>query len=679
MAYLCFEATILSQKILIIEADESAADIRREAQGLDSQLRSLDVFTAKTTALQCMTFLKKAVFAGEEPAVVIIGPTVLMPLAVARQVRSALAKSHIIFVPAVGRMAELQRGLSRAPMIGSDWSLAADEAVLPKLITDAIQTSLRRLKLRTTLDRANIHISAPKSVDSTEYRRLVVSDHYLANLLTQAQDIIISLDISQRIVFLSAGAAKLAGIPTEAAVGLLVKHTSLWSDAMADYLERIRTATQALTAEFTFSGGQHTVLMETVFSAVRADGGHFIGTSLFMRDVTERHRQLELERHARAEAESIGRLKDEFLTTLSHELRTPLNSILGWAQLLKLSSLPEEKRANGIATIERNARHQAKLIEDLLDLSNIITGKLQLHLEPVGLRGIVNHAVETMLPNALAKGLTLSVTSGVFQDLIHADTHRLHQVIWNLVSNAIKFTPQGGSICISMGQVGSSVYVAVSDTGEGVSSTFLPHAFERFRQADSSITKKIGGLGLGLSIVKQLVELHGGTVTASSAGQGRGSTFTVQLPLATTIPDVDKELPTISTAVTMASALQGTRILIVDDEPDALHLVAYLLQKQGANTRTATSAAEALQITATFDPQLLISDIGMPEVDGYELLRTIRTKIPNGKSLPAIALTAFADQASREKALTTGFQNHIGKPFDSNALIAMAAKMAKTL
>jgi CheY-like chemotaxis protein/nitrogen-specific signal transduction histidine kinase len=394
--------------------------------------------------------------------------------------------------------------------------------------------------------------------------------------------------------------------------------------------------------------------------------------------VTERHRQLELERQARAEAESIGRLKDEFLTTLSHELRTPLNSILGWAQLLKIGSLPEEKRADGIATIERNARHQAKLIEDLLDISSIITGKLKLHLQPMDLRSIVNNAVESMLPAAVSKGLKLSVSSDMSQDLVNADPLRLQQVICNLLSNAIKFTPQGGSIQISIGQAATSVYAAVSDTGEGLSPTFLPHAFERFRQADASITKKFGGLGLGLSIVKRLVDMHGGTVTASSAGLGRGSTFTVQLPLSQNVPVVENDPLSNSTADEIASALQGTRILIVDDEPDALHLVSYLFQTHGADTRTATSAAEALQVIATFDPQLLISDIGMPDVDGYELLRTIRAEVPNGKNLPAIALTAFADRTHREKALTTGFQNHMGKPFDATALLAMAANMAKT-
>jgi len=671
---------MFSHRILIIDAEEPAIHAQRETDLLETQIRTLELPMAKTTAAQATSFLRKAVFAGEEPVVVIIGPTVPLPLAVARQVRLAVAKSHIIFVPAVERMAGLQRELSRAPMIGSDWSLiAAGEAALPKLIMDAIQMSQRRLRLRTTLDRANIQITTPKSVDSTEYRRLVVSNHYLANLLTQAQDIIISLDESQHIVFLSAGAARLAGMPAEAAIGRLVRHTPLWSDAMAGYLDRIKQATQALTAEFAFSVTNHEVLMETVFSAVRDNSGHLIGTSLFMRDVTERHRQLELERHARAEAESIGRLKDEFLTTLSHELRTPLNSILGWAQLLKLGSLPEEKRADGIATIERNARHQAKLIEDLLDLSSVITGKLKLDFQSVGLRSIVNHAAETVLPTALAKGLRLSVTSDVFHDIIIADTHRLHQILENLLSNAIKFTSQGGSICISMGQTGTFVYVTVSDTGEGLSPAFLPHAFERFRQADSSITKKIGGLGLGLAIVKQLVEMHGGTVSASSAGPGHGSNFTVRLPQAPSEAAVENNPLPAGTAVNITAALQGTRILIVDDEPDALHLVSYLFQQHGADTRTATSAADALQIIATFEPQLLISDIGMPEVDGYELLRNIRTKIPNGKMLPAIALTAFADQANREKALTTGFQNHIGKPFDAAALLAMAASMAKPI
>jgi PAS domain S-box-containing protein len=676
----CSEVDILSQRILVIEAEEAVEDVEHDARSLEQQLRTLEVATARTTVSESMSYLKKAVFAGEDPAVVIIGPTVPAPLLVARQMRSLSAKGHIIFVASAGQMAALQRELARAPMIGTDWSLAiAGDTSLPKLVADAVRATQRRFKLRTTLDRANIQIHAPKSVDSAEYRRLVVSDHYLASLLTQAQDIIISLDASQRIVFLSAGAAKLAGTTPELAAGRLLKNTPLWACAMAGYLERIRAAKQALTAEFTLSLENREMLVETVFSAVRDDHGSLIGTSLFMRDVTERYRQLEAERLARAEAESIGRLKDDFLTTLSHELRTPLNSILGWAQLLRMGSLPEQKRVDGIATIERNARHQAKLIEDLLDVSSVITGKLRLQLQPIGLRGIVDRAAEAALPEALAKGVTLSVMSDVAIDLVNGDAHRLQQVMCNLLSNALKFTPKGGSIRVSMRQVQSAMYVAVTDTGEGLSPTFLPHAFERFRQADASITKKKGGLGLGLSIVKQLVEMHGGSVTASSAGVGHGATFIVELPLANGTSVVRDQPEALRGAGNFVSALEGMRILIVDDEPDALELVAYLFEKHGAGIKTAASAAEALQVIEAFNPQLLISDIGMPNVDGYELLRTIRTQVPNGKNLPAIALTAFADQANREKALMTGFQNHIGKPFEASELLKMAAGIAKAV
>ena len=667
----------MSHRILIIEADEATVDGWDDADALEEQVRAPDVLAARTSVSQSLPCLKQAVFAGEEPAVILIGPTVPGPLHLARQLRAAAAKGHIIFVARAGRMAALQRELSRAPMIGVDWSLAtAGEPSLPKQVADAIRGAQRRLKLRTTLDRANLQIQAPKAVDSAEYRRLVVSDHYLASLLTQAQDIIVSLDAAQRIMFLSAGAARLAGITAEAATGRTLKTTSLWSDAMASHLDAMQTASRSVTAEFALSLGDRGMLVETVFSAVRDERGSLIGTSLFMRDVTERSRQLEMERLAREEAESIGRLKDDFLTTLSHELRTPLNSILGWAQLLRMGSLSEEKRADGLAIIERNARHQARLIEDLLDVSNIVTGKLRLQLQPVGLRSIVDSAAEAALPAALAKGLTLTVTADVVTDLVSGDVHRLQQVMGNLLSNAIKFTPGGGSIRISVQQDRGSMLVSVADTGEGLSPAFLPHAFERFRQADSSITKKKGGLGLGLSIVRQLVEMHGGTITASSAGVGLGSTFTLALPVANAFSAPEKAPPAGCAACDLAPALRGLRILVVDDEPDALALVAHLFRNHGAVVRTADSAAHALQVIEAFDPQMLISDIGMPDVDGYELLRAIRSRAPNGAHLPAIALTAFADPANREKALSTGFQNHIGKPFEAIALLTMAADMA---
>lgn len=668
----------MNARILIIEEEEQAS-AQENACLLEAQVKSAEFLVGRTTVAECLGYLKKALVLGEAPEVVIFGPTVQAPLALARQVRASLRNEHFIFVPDPKQVTELERQLSRAPMIGSAWSLAKlEDSSLTKQIADAIQTTQRRVRLRTTLDRANIQINTPKTVDSADYRRMAVSEHYLANLLTQAQDVIVSLDASQRIMFLSAGAAKLARIGPGEGPGVPLKATKLWSEEIPPYLDRVRTAQQALTAELTLTIGQSTILMEALFSAVRNDSGEFIGTSLFMRDVTARNRQLETERLARAEAEAVSKLKDDFLTTLSHELRTPLNSILGWSQLLRMQGLPEQKRIDGVATIERNARQQAKLIEDLLDISSIITGKFRLQLQPVGLRAIVESAVESARPAALQKGLALTVTSVVENDIVSGDVHRLSQVMNNLLSNAIKFTPSPGSIDVSIVRADSALRVSVSDTGEGLDKAFLPHIFGRFRQANSSITKKQGGLGLGLSIVKQLVEMHGGSVTASSGGPGLGTTFSFVLPLADTKPQEISTFGVLDVNASAVPALEGVRILIVDDEADAREMVAFLFQKYGAETKTASSAAEALQVIEGFNPQLLISDIAMPDVDGYELLKAIRAGVPNGKNLPAIALTAFADASNREKALITGFQNHLGKPLNMAELLALAASMVNS-
>lgn len=666
-----------SQRILIIEADKPAASTLEDARLLEQQVRAAGYLASRIAAPDAVNYLKKAIVAGEEPAVVILGPTVTNALLVARQLRAVWARGHLIFAPHADRLALLRRELSRAPMIGSNWSLVTQTpGMLSKQIANALQTIQKQVRLRTTLDRANLQISAPKPVDSADYRRLLLSDHYLANLLTQAQDVIVSLDASHKILYWSAGAARMFGLSPGAAVGRSLSDTKLWSGAMGDYLARVPAATQALTAELTVSTADIPRMMEVVFSAVRDDSGSFIGASMVMRDVTERMRQLETERHARTEAEQLSRLKDDFFATLSHELRTPLNSILGWTQLLQRANLSPERLSSGLATIERNALHQAKLIEDLLDISSIISGKLRLDRQPVRMGGIVESALNTVRPDVDAKRLQLTVTSDAADDLVNGDAHRLQQVMWNLLSNAVKFTPEDGAISVAVSRFGSWVQIVVADTGQGMNRDFLPHVFGRFRQADSSITRRKGGLGLGLSIVRQLVEMHQGTVSAASPGTGFGSTFTVLLPLYRTDAENDPGPGPAKAASETTASLNGMRILIVDDEPDARNLVAVLLQNNGAETMTAESAADALEVIGAFNPDLLISDIGMPGVDGYELLKLIRTRVPSCRDLPAVALTAFAGHASRDKALAAGYRHHIAKPFQAAELLAVAANLA---
>lgn len=668
---------MLSPRILIVEADDPAADSQQDALSLEQQVRASGHPTSRVTVSDSVAFLRRAIFAGEEPLVIVLGPTISSPLPAARQLRGVSANAHFIFAPRSDRVDRLRSELGRTAMIGSHWSMFVPSAgALSKQVSDALRTAQKRIRLRTTLDRANVQISAPRPVDSNEYRRMVLSDHYLANVLTQTQEVIISLNTACTIVYWSAGAARAFGLTAEAAVGTLLRDTPLWSAELGKYLDRVPAAAQALTAELVFSSAGSTLMMETIFSAVRDEQGTFIGASLVMRDVTERKRQLEAQIRMREEAEQLGRLKDDFLATLSHELRTPLNSILGWAQLLQAAHFPQDKMLNGLATIERNALHQARLIEDLLDISSVISGKLRLELKPVRLGGVIENAVTALRPEADRKRLRLSVRTDAENDLVCGDAHRLQQVVWNLLSNAVKFTPEGGAVGIALRQSGSLLQVVVTDTGQGIAPDFMPHLFGRFRQADSSITRRKGGLGLGLSIVKQLVEMHEGSVSASSPGPGFGATLTVTLPLwgadeaAIHRPMADKA------GSGAAASLKGTRVLVVDDEPDARELVAALLQNNGAETMTADSAASALEIIEAFDPDLLVSDIGMPGTDGYELLRIIRTTIPKGQGLPAVALTAFAGPASREKAAAAGFQHHIAKPFQASELLAIVANIA---
>ncbi len=394
---------------------------------------------------------------------------------------------------------------------------------------------------------------------------------------------------------------------------------------------------------------------------------------------------LEREQLARSQAEAAARLKDEFLATVSHELRTPLSAILGWAAILNFNTLEEETTRNALTVIERNAKAQAKIIGDILDVSSMVTGKLRSDARPVELAHVIPAAVETLQLAASAKGISLSVSLDPRAGLVAGDPDRLQQVIWNLVANAIKFTPANGQVEVSLKRADSDVELTVSDNGMGISREFLPHVFERFRQADSSTTRPHGGLGLGLAIVRHLVELHGGTVTGASAGAGRGSQFTVKLPAANFAQPVPQQLllqPSAEAETNDAAGevpnLAGLRVLLVDDEPDTLEILRVMLNQFGANVRGAGSTSDAFQAFLTWKPDVLVSDLGMPGEDGYDLIGKVRALTADqGRDTPAAALTAHVRDEDRMHALAAGYQTHIKKPVDPTKLAAAVASLGR--
>ena len=398
----------------------------------------------------------------------------------------------------------------------------------------------------------------------------------------------------------------------------------------------------------------------------------------------EKQQLLESERAARSDAERASRLKDDFLATVSHELRTPLNAILGWAQILTQgrSQLPQAA-AQGVDAILRNARAQATLIEDLLDMSRIVSGKIRLNLRTLGLAEIVDSAVGTITPAAQTKGIALesAVTDGA--PAVRGDSERLQQILLNLLSNAVKFTPEGGQVRVSVAASDSWAEVVISDTGQGITPQFLPYVFDPFRQADPSTTRRHGGLGLGLAVVHHLVELHGGTVRAESPGDGLGSTFIVQIPLASGSEEavgdeVARQAVSSAPGAEAPASLDGLRLLIVEDEPDTRDAIARFLQDYGAAVVAVGSAGEALERLWSEAFDVLISDIGMPDTDGYELIRELRAReTGSGRHLPAVAVTAFTREEDQERALREGFSEYLTKPVNTSRLLGLLLALAQ--
>ncbi|MBA3315602.1 MAG: PAS domain S-box protein [Planctomycetaceae bacterium] len=398
------------------------------------------------------------------------------------------------------------------------------------------------------------------------------------------------------------------------------------------------------------------------------------------RAAEERKKLLEAERAARAEAERAGLMKDEFLAMLSHELRTPLSAILGWSQILQMEGYTPEDLKEGLETIARNGRAQTRLIDDLLDMNRIVSGKVRLDVQPIDLSALVDAAVDSVRHSAEAKSIRLRKIIDPHAGPVSGDPARLQQVVWNLLTNAMKFTPKGGRVDVVVERVNSHVEITVSDSGEGISPDFLPYVFERFRQADSSLTRKHGGLGLGLSIVKQLVELHGGAVSVKSPGEGQGATFTVSLPLAPVRESSNREHPLTPRRSLLGFNgvdLSGIKILVIDDEPDARELTKRVLTQCRAIVSTAGGAAEGLEQVKRSKPDVIVSDIGMPERDGYQFIRDVRALTASeGGATPAVALTAFARSEDRTRAMMAGYQVHVAKPIEPEELVATVASLA---
>jgi PAS domain S-box-containing protein len=442
------------------------------------------------------------------------------------------------------------------------------------------------------------------------------------------------------------------------------------------------------TVNYRKDGSEYFV--EWRITALRDSSGQVTHWVAIQRDTSERQEAeqmrdalLKAERSARRQAERVGQMKDEFLATLSHELRTPLHAVLGWAQLLRQPGAKSADLQVGLESIERNASAQAQLIEDLLDMSRIMSGKVHIEMQWIKPEEVIRAALDVVKPSADAKGVEVSYVSAARPIQLRGDPTRLQQVLWNLLTNAIKFTPSGGRVRVRLGHSSEGlVTVAVQDSGRGIDPEFTPYVFDRFRQADASISRSEGGLGLGLSIVKSLVEMHGGSVKAESAGRNRGATFTIELPVPpkrTQVPigeQIFAEHPSSDRSAEVASPLAGRKILVVDDDPDAREIMIQTLQRQGAAVLAASSAEAALNIIRAEAPALLVSDIGMPRVNGFELVRRIRSMPPQaGGLLPALALTAYTRPDDRQAAFEAGYNAYLAKPVEPLRFVEVCTRL----
>ncbi|MCA1632966.1 MAG: CHASE domain-containing protein [Acidobacteria bacterium] len=523
--------------------------------------------------------------------------------------------------------------------------------------------------------------------DITERKRSEEAIRFQAHLLNTVEQAVIATDLEGKITYWNQYAGRLYGWPAAEAVGrniMEVTPAETTYEQAAEIMAQL-SAGRAWSGEFVVRRRDGATFPALVTDTpIHDEDGTLIGMVGISIDITDRQ-QLEAQLRARAEELwEANRLKDEFLATLSHELRTPLTSVLGWAKLLRTEQLDAKVSARALESIERNAEAQAQLINDLLDVSRIVTGKLRLTVKPLTLAPVIEAAAEGVRPAAAARGVRLSVHLDASTGHISGDSDRLQQVFWNLFSNAIKFTPREGSVEVRLARSGDHAEVAITDTGSGIHPEFLPHIFERFRQADGAITREHGGLGLGLAIARHLVELHGGTIRAESEGEGRGATFTVRLPLlelrsadsGSRDEEGDDGEEKSAVRAPHSAVLWGLHALVVDDDEDSLALISTALKAHGARVTLASNAAEAYDRLKVLRPDVLVADIGMPGADGYELMRRIRAlDAAEGGATPAAALTAYARPEDRAQALAAGYQLHIAKPADPAELAALVASL----
>ena len=511
----------------------------------------------------------------------------------------------------------------------------------------------------------------------------------LAAIIASSEDAIASKTLQGIVTSWNAAAERLFGFTAEEMIGqsiLRVIPPELHSEEER-ILEQVRQGHRIERYETVRVRKDGTrVHISLTVSPIMDSNGKIVGAAKIAHDVTrlhaliaDREMLLEAERSARAQAERMSRLKDEFLATLSHELRTPLNAIQGWSELLLHSGAKPENLTRGLQAIARNVRIQGQIVNDLLDMSRVISGQAMLEVRPTSLQDVLAHAIDAIRASAENKSIRIQTVVDSKVGPVRGDPTRLQQVLWNLLSNAVKFTPKGGRIKVVLERVDSHVEVTVEDTGIGIDEDFLPYVFERFRQADSGLSRRHGGLGIGLSIVKSLVELHGGSVRAKSRGKDQGSSFSVELPLFHLRPEDDRISrinPTDPLHTIELPRLDGAHVLLVDDDIDGCELVSAILVARGASVRSAASGAEALAVLAQQSFDVILSDIGMPDMDGYEFMSALRKREETHSRLtPAVAVTAYAAPADRQRALLSGYQMHIAKPIEAGELIAAIATL----